>query len=150
MSNALKPLPASWETDQEVALYGPDLSGEIGELNRLISQMARILEAQESRIRDLETRQKRFTVTHEEVKQITAMIRRRAEIYGEKYGLTDKASIAAFRGAIKKAILQENGIRDLHDLPECESERAKRLIDNWTSIRMVMDRRSKAARNGPP
>lgn len=124
------------------------LGEQIGALQGLILKMSLILEEQDRRIREMEDRQKKVTISHREVLGLMARIRRRADEYGEKYDLTGKKDIAAFRGAIKKGVMEAFGIRDLHDLPECEKERAGRFVDGWTNIRLVMKRRE--AGNPPP
>jgi len=117
------------------------LAGQVEQLQGLILKMSMILEEQDRRIREMEERQRIITICHQEALELMARIRKHAEKYGEKYGLNRKEDTAAFRGAIKKDLIREYGIRDLHDLPESELERAGRFIDGWKNIRLVMKRR---------
>ena len=90
---------------------------------------------------EMEKQQAAVTIRHEDVKRLQALIRMRADQICGKYELTDKDSPRIFRAAIKKDLLRRYGVKDLHDVPAAQLAGAESLVNGWTNIRMVMDRR---------
>ena len=107
-----------------------------------LGQMARILDAQQRSIDALEKdNAMRITINHQQAKALQACVRERAAALCAKYSLDERAHAAAFRSAIKKAVLGDYGIRDLHDLPlGCFTE-ARERIAAWSSYALVRKRR---------
>ena len=107
-----------------------------------LGRMARILDAQQRRIDQLEKdNAMRITINHQQAKALMNKARERAGQICEKYGLEEKAHGAAIRGAIKRAALREYGIRDLHDLPLGSFEDAKALMGAYSDFSLVQKRR---------
>ena len=91
----------------------------------------------QSRLDELEEKQRAVTLDHGEVKIIQQEIRIRAEEYCEKYALEDPKDAAKIRAAIKKAILTRYVIKDLHDVPAIARQAVEALISRWADIKMV-------------
>ena len=70
------------------------------------------------------------------VEQLLAEIRHRAEEIAVKYRLPPEA-VKAVRAAIRKDILAQQGIRDLHDLPESSLGAAMSAIVAWDSYSLI-------------
>lgn len=114
-----------------------DLSAHVQQLGRIVALMLRKMD-------EMEQNTRRITVDHAQALALAARIRGRASEICAVYDLKDRADTAAFRAAIKKAALTRWGIKDLHDLPlRCLPE-AERMIDNYASIALVMERRKAA------
>ena len=93
------------------------------------------------RLDQLEAQQAQVTISHGDVRRLQAKIRWRADAICSKYGLRDPESVKRFRAAIRKDILQRYQVKDLHDIPEAMLPAAHKQIENWTDIRMIMERR---------
>ena len=117
-------------------------SPEIALLGAYVAQLGRVVAALQRRLDETEREQaRRITVTHAQALQLQGMIWHRAAAICEKYGLADKKDAAAFRAAIKKAVLNRHAVRDLHDMPLCALDDAGRQIENYADISLVMERR---------
>ena len=118
---------------------------EMGENTRkmgeMILQLGTMMGAMQRRLDEMEARQARVTISHAETKRIQARIRNRAEEICRKYQLQDPENRKILRAAIRKAVLARWQVKDLHDLPESALEGADRLIDGWSDIRLIMERR---------
>lgn len=112
-----------------------DLAAHVQQLGRIVALMLRKMDEME------EASARRVTVNHAQALALTTRIRERAAEICAAFDLQDKADAAAFRAAIKKAVLGRFGIRDLHDLPLRALQDAERMIDNFASISLVMERR---------
>lgn len=119
----------------------PALQECVDQMGQYLAQMGKMMSAMQRRLDDLEAQQARVTVSHEDVKRIQALIRWRADEIGRKYQLEDAKSRTIFRAAIKKDILKRYRVKDLHDLPEAAARGTESLVENWNSIRLVMERR---------
>ena len=125
------------------------LQGNVEQLGAYLTQMGQIMLQLQRRLDELEMKQKMQTLSHDEVLQLMLKIRLRAAEYCTRYELNDKKEEAAVRAAIKKAVLKQQGIRDLHDCPQIALEGVVKLIDRWTDIRLVMKMREKARTDVP-
>lgn len=114
------------------------------QMGEMILQLGTMISTMQRRMDDLEARQAQVTMSHGDVKRIQALIRCRADEVCRKYGLEDPESVKAIRAAIKKDVLKRWQVKDLHDLPERARAGVDSLIDGWTSIRLVMERRRMA------
>ena len=101
--------------------------------NQLLSVVARL----EARIAALEEDGK-VTILHQDALKLGQMIRERARALSKKYEL-GPAGERKLRAAIKKAVLQQYGIRDLHDLPARRLPAARMLIENWSSYQVIRE-----------
>lgn len=119
----------------------PALHEDVEKLGIYLGQLGAIIGAMQRRMDEMEKQQAAVTIRHEDVKRLQAMIRMRAEQICGKYELTDKDSPRIFRAAIKKDLLRRFGVKDLHDVPAAQLAGAESLVNGWTNIRMVMDRR---------
>lgn len=120
----------------------PALPEQLRQLAQYIGQMARILDIQQQRIDALEQDQAmRITINHQQAKGLQARIRERAAQICGQYGLDERVHGAAIRSAIKRAALQEYGIRDLHDLPLGLWRQCGEMIADWTDFGLVQKRR---------
>ena len=118
-----------------------DLSGDVEQLGVYLVQMAQMMQRIQKRMDDFEAMQKQVTLTHQDVKDISGMIRTKAADYCLQYGIMDDGSGRAVRAAIKKAILKRYGVKDLHDVPAIARSAVEAQIMHWTDIRLVMKRR---------
>ena len=125
------------------------LQGNVEQLGAYLTQMGQIMLQLQRRLDELEMKQKMQTLSHDEVLQLMLKIRLRAAEYCTRYELNDRKEEAAVRAAIKKAVLKQQGIRDLHDCPQIALEGVVKLIDRWTDIRLVMKMREKARTDVP-
>jgi len=84
---------------------------------------------------------RRVTINHQQAKGLAARMRQRAEQLCIKHGLEPRAHAAAFRAAVKKAVLDDMGIEDLHDLPLSGLDAARARIDTWDSWTLARKRK---------
>ena len=125
---------------QQMALSAADMQ----RLGLYIGQLGRLVATMQARIDALERENgRRVTISHAQALSLGRRISLRAMELCEKYRLDGKADYAAFRAAIKKALLTQHGIRDLHDLPLGSLDAVGRAIDNFSSIALVRERREK-------
>ena len=117
------------------------LAENVRQMGQYIGQLGAIVGSMQRRMEELERQQAAVTIRHDDVKRLQALIRMRAEQICGKYELTDKDSPRIFRAAIKKDLLRRCGVKDLHDVPAAQIAGAESLVNGWTNIRMVMDRR---------
>lgn len=121
-------------------------AAELQRFSQYVDQLGQLVMAMQRRMDALEKESaQKVTISHEQSKALQKRSAKRAEGICEKYGLDPKADGAAFRAAIKKALLKEYQIKDLHDLPLRSLDGAGRIIDNFTDIALVMERRMQHA-----
>lgn len=84
---------------------------------------------------------RRVTINHQQAKSLAARMRERAEQLCIKHGLDPQAHAAAFRAAVKRAVLDDMGIEDLHDLPLSGLDAARARIDTWDSWTLARKRK---------
>lgn len=126
--------------DEERAVHAADMQ----RLGLYIGQLGQLVAAMQARLDALERESgRKVTISHAQALSLGRRISLRAMELCEKYRLDGKADCAAFRAAIKKAMLTQYAIRDLHDLPLSSLDAAGRAIDNFTSIGLVRERREK-------
>lgn len=118
-----------------------ELQVNVAQLGQYIGQLGVIISTMQRRMDEMEMQQAAVTIRHDDVKRLQALIRMRAEQICGKYELKDKDSPRIFRAAIKKDVLKRCGVKDLHDVPAAQIAGAESLVNGWTNIRMVMDRR---------
>ena len=125
---------------QQMALSAADMQ----RLGLYIGQLGQLVAAMQARLDALERENgRKVTISHAQALSLGRRISLRAMELCEKYRLDGKADQAAFRAAIKKALLAQYAIRDLHDLPLGSLDAAGRAIDNFSSIALVRERREK-------
>lgn len=118
------------------------LHADVQQISGILLQMGTLISNMQRRMDEMEARQARVTVSHEDVKRIQTMIRARADEICRKYQLTDAESVKHFRAAIKKDVLKRWGVKDLHDVPEAALAGMDEKIGSWVNIRLVMERRA--------
>jgi hypothetical protein len=125
---------------QQIALS----AAQMQQLGRYIGQLGQLVAAMQARLDALEKENARkVTISHAQALSLGRRISLRAMELCEKYRLDGKADYAAFRAAIRKMLLTQYAIRDLHDLPLSSLDAAGRAIDNFSSIALVRERREK-------
>ena len=107
----------------------------------MILQLGTMIGTMQRRMDEMEARQAAVTVRHADVKRIQARIRSRADELCGKYNLADRESPKKFRAAMKKDILRRWAVKDLHDLPDAALPAVEKVLDSWTDIRLIMERR---------
>ena len=107
----------------------------------MILQLGTMMGTMQRRMDEMEARQAAVTVRHADVKRIQARIRSRADELCGKYNLADRESPKKFRAAMKKDILRRWAVKDLHDLPDAALPAVEKVLDSWTDIRLIMERR---------
>lgn len=112
----------------------------LGRLEQQNAQMAALIIQMDARIKALE--KVRVTITHRQAQALTVRIRARAQTICVKYALA-KTDETTFRSAIKKAVLKQYGVDDLHDMPLAYYELAGQLVDGWSSYQLVQKVRDK-------
>lgn len=110
-------------------------------MGEMILQLGTMIGAVQKRMDEMEARHAQVTVSHRDVLQLMARIRWKAGETCKKYNLADGGSAKCFRSAMKKELLRRWQVKDLHDLPAAALPAAEKMIDNWTDIRLVMERR---------
>lgn len=130
----------------QMAVADPQIAGalaaDVRQLGQYIGQLGQMIAAMQRRMDEMEKQQAAVTIRHEDVKRLQGLIRMRAEQICGKYELTDKDSPRIFRAAIKKDLLKRFGVKDLHDVPAAMLAGAESLVNSWTSVRLVMERRN--------
>ena len=107
------------------------------ELIGITEQLVMVVGRLEARLAALEAdKSDKVTILHADVNRLNKMIRQRADVIGARYEL-DTAGIRRIRAAIRKDVLKQYGIRDLHDLPAKRLPTCQLLISNWSSLAAV-------------
>lgn len=84
----------------------------------------------------LEQSDRSVTILHADALALQRRIRTRAADLAARYQLPE-AGEKTLRGGIKKAVLAQWRIKDLHDLPRRDLEAAGVYVDSWSSFAMV-------------
>ena len=143
MPDNITELAARETTAEEAALARMEKQNRI--MGAYLEQMARLLDATQRRLGELEKQQTTLTITHKQQKALVAHVKARADELIEKHGLTTGDG-AALRRAIRQAILRQYAIDDLHDLPASCLTMAMSTIDRWTNLALI--RKLRGAANG--
>ena len=101
--------------------------------NQLLGEIARL----NARLSALEEDGK-ITILHQDALKLGQLIKARARVLADKYQL-GPAGERRIRAAIKRAVLTQYGIRDLHDLPARRLAAARMLIDGWSSYQVIRE-----------
>ena len=101
--------------------------------NQLLSEIARL----NARLSALEDESK-VTILHQDALRLSSMIKARARAVADRYQL-GPAGERRIRAAIKKDVLSQYGIKDLHDLPARRLTAARMLIEGWSSWQAVRE-----------
>lgn len=111
------------------------------QLSMDVQQLGRILAAVIQRMEEMEKENAKVTISHDQAKALLSRMRERAAEICAQYALAGDKDAAAFRAAMKKAVLARHGIRDLHDLPLRALDGAEKQIDRYANIGLVMQRK---------
>ena len=79
--------------------------------------------------------------------QLQRLMRNRAEEICAEYDLDPAKHAAAIRSAIKRQLMDVEGISDLHDMPLANRDPAAVWIKSWHSYSTVMKRRRMDLKN---
>ena len=123
------------------AVLNPDMMTRTEELavqmESQISQLAMMISQLNARLAAMEDDGK-VTILHQDALKLGQLIKARARVLADKYQL-GPAGERRIRAAIKKAVLSQYGIRDLHDLPARRLPAARMLIENWSSYQAIRE-----------
>ena len=123
------------------AVLKPDMMTRTEELavqmESQISQLAMMISQLNARLAAMEDDGK-VTILHQDALKLGQLIKARARVLADKYQL-GPAGERRIRAAIKKAVLQQYGIRDLHDLPARRLAAARMLIEGWSSYQAIRE-----------
>ena len=104
-------------------------------LGKYVVNLSMIVNQMAIRLDEMAARERKITVSHDEVKQLMKMIRIYAGEFCDKYGLPDPKPV---RAAMKKDLMKRSQIKDLHDLPENAITGAMNYLEHYSNIRLVM------------
>lgn len=126
----------------EEAEYAVIQRGDMQQFARYVGQLAATVTALQ---RDMEAIKRenamRITINHQQAKALMQKMRERAGQICERYSLDERKHGAAIRGAIRRAVLSEYGIQDVHDLPLGCFEEARAQIAAYSNFALVRKRR---------
>ncbi len=133
-----------WGVESGVSLSAvlkPDMMTRTEELavrmESQINQLAMMISQLNARLAAMEDDGK-ATILHQDALKLGQLIKARARVLSEKYSL-GPAGERRIRAAIKKAVLTQYGIKDLHDLPARRLAAARMLIDGWSSYQVIRE-----------
>lgn len=115
-------------------------------LGRYMEQMAAIVAMLRKEVDTLKNAQQ-VTVSHQQALQLQRLMRNRAEEICAEYDLDPAKHAAAIRSAIKRQLMDVEGISDLHDMPLANRDPAAVWIKSWHSYSTVMKRRRMDLKN---
>lgn len=147
MIEILKTAPE--ETDERSGLItvseakAVEFYGQVQQLSSVVAQMGEILIRMQNRLDELEEKERCATLTHEEVNDVKRLIRIRAAEYADKYQISTPGNLRSIGAAIKKAVLNRYGAKDLHDVPAIARQAVEAQISRWSDIRLAMKCREK-------
>lgn len=147
MIEILKTAPE--ETDERSGLItvseakAVEFYGQVQQLSSVVAQMGAILIRMQNRLDELEEKERCATLTHEEVNDVKRLIRIRAAEYADKYQISTPGNLRSIGAAIKKAVLNRYGAKDLHDVPAIARQAVEAQISRWSDIRLAMKCREK-------
>ena len=112
--------------EQESAVSLPEITG----------QLVRVVARLEARLSALEEQSGKITILHKDALALGREIRARADEIGARYQLDEKA-VRAIRSAIKKDVLRQYGVGDLHDLPAKALPSCHTAVRMWSSLAVI-------------
>lgn len=110
----------------------------IQQLGQYILQMGGMMATMQRRLDELEEKQARITLSHEEVKAVSKQISRKVCNYCEKYDILTPGSMRTIRAGIKRSILDRYHVKDLHDVPAAALPAVETQIEYWSDSRLMM------------
>lgn len=116
-------------------------------LGRYMEQMAAIVAMLRKEVDTLQKNAQQVTVSHQQALQLQRLMRNRAEEICAEYDLDPAKHAAAIRSAIKRQLMDVEGISDLHDMPLANRDPAAVWIKSWHSYSTVMKRRRMDLKN---
>lgn len=118
------------------------------QLGAYLVQMAQLMSVIQRRLDEMEEKQRKVTLSHEEVKGIRLLIGQKAADYCGKYQLTEKWCRMMIATGIRKSILARYGVKDLHDVPAIARQAVETQVAHWADSRLMMKCREKMQRGG--
>lgn len=132
----------------ETGISGELTAGnQLAQLGRYMEQMAAIVAMLRKEVDTLQKNAQQVTVSHQQALQLQRLMRNRAEEICAEYDLDPAKHAAAIRGAIKRQLLDIEGVTDLHDMPLANRDPAAVWIKSWHSFSTVMKRRRMDLKN---
>lgn len=137
----------------ELMPYDPEETRQIVACNQLellgryMEQMAAIVAMLRKEVDTLQKNAQQVTVSHQQALQLQRLMRNRAEEICAEYDLDPAKHAAAIRSAIKRQLMDVEGISDLHDMPLANRDPAAVWIKSWHSYSTVMKRRRMDLKN---
>lgn len=125
-----------------------ELSQNVSLIGTYLVQMAHMMARMNQRMDEMEAREQMITISHQQMLDLMALIRMRARMLCEKYGLDDNDE-RVIKNAIKREMLQKSNIKDFHDLPAVALPTVRKNVDKWVNIRIIMQRRQLHQDSGP-
>ena len=114
------------------------ITGNVQMLGDYVGRLAVIIQSMQERIQMLED-ERCVTIRHADAKGLAALIRDKAGSMAEKNNIHGTKGVNRIRGNIKKSVLKYYGISDFHDLPANALDGARRRIENYANIRLIME-----------
>ncbi len=102
-----------------------------------LDRLAALVVSLEARLRAMEKAADAVSVDSVQAKQLLSLIRDRAAEICAVNNIADPKAAAALRSACRRQLLEGFGVRDIHDLPARDYERAVWGIKNWSSYALV-------------
>ncbi len=125
------------------------IHADVVQMGEMLFRMGQMMTVMERRLEELEDKQTKLTIRHQDVKGLNDLIGIRAREICGKYTLTGPGDERAIRSAIKKDVKKRYGVQDLHDVPAIALPAVQKQIDRWTDIRLIMKRRELQQELGP-
>ena len=128
-------------SDTDLTLPLRELTQQQGEnlqqIGVVMTALSQLYAQMDARMTALEQEQSKATILHKDALRLSRSIREKAAGEADRYQLTP-AGEKLLRAELKKAVLKQYGIRDLHDLPLHRLTDCERYIAGWLSFRAVM------------
>lgn len=102
-----------------------------------LDRLAALVVSLEARLRAMEKAADAVTVDSAQARQLLSLIRARVSDICAVNNLMDPKAAQALRAACRKQLLEGFGVRDIHDLPARDYERAVWGIKNWNCYALV-------------
>lgn len=115
-------------------------SKAIAQLTQVSAGLSALFQQMDARIRALESDKMQATILHQEALALGKLIRDRAATETERNHLT-LAQEKKLRFLIKRTILTQYRIKDLHDLPKLKHKECIGLISAMPVYRLIMKAR---------
>ncbi len=114
-----------------------DMRRSTAAMTEQLDRLTALVISLEARLRAMEKAADAVSVDSGQAKQLLSLIRARAAEICAVNSLADPKAAQALRAACRRQLLEGFGIRDIHDLPARDYERAVWGIKNWSSYALI-------------